>query len=158
MITIIILNYQTVLKKVMTVKKIMPGGSVANSLYTLSQFDIPTSFIGKIADDETGNTFKSVLQGVGMNVQTKQVNEGITGECLVLISPDHERTMYTHLGVSSNLNINDINEDNIMNCEYLLIEGYLVTSDSTRNVANHCLNIASNNNIKKIITLSDPNQ
>ena len=67
-------------------KKIMPGGSVANSLYTLSQFDIPTSFIGKIADDETGNTFKSVLQGVGMNVQTKQVNEGITGECLVLIS------------------------------------------------------------------------
>ena len=117
------------LKKSHDMKKIMPGGSVANSLYTLSQFEIATSFIGKIADDDTGNTFKSVLQGVGMNVQTKQVNEGITGECLVLITPDHERTMYTHLGVSSNLNVNDINENNIMNCEYLLIEGYLVTSE-----------------------------
>ncbi|MEK9793563.1 MAG: adenosine kinase [Gammaproteobacteria bacterium] len=145
------------LKKSHDVKKIMPGGSVANSLYTLSQFEIATSFIGKIADDDTGNTFKNILQDVGMNVQTKQVNEGITGECLVLITPDHERTMYTHLGVSSNLSVNDINENNIMNCEYLLIEGYLVTSGSTQNVANHCLNIASNNNIKKIITLSDPN-
>ena len=66
--------------------------------------------------------------------------------------------MYTHLGVSSNLSVNDINENNIMNCEYLLLKVTLLHPDSTQNAAlNHCLNIASNNNIKKIITLSDPN-
>ncbi len=151
------IKLSNILKETYGIKKIMPGGSVANSLYTLSQFEITTSFIGKIANDETGNAFKSVLQNVGMNVQTKQVNDGITGECLVLITPDYERTMYTHLGVSSSLCINDINENDIVNSEYLLVEGYLVTSNDTKNVANHCLKIASNNNIKKIITLSDPN-
>ena len=70
---------------------------------------------------------------------------------------DHERTMYTYLGVSSDLSKKDISKESIINSEYLLIEGYLVTSDETKNVALHCLDIANENNIKKIITLSDPN-
>ncbi len=139
------------------VVKMMPGGSVANSLYTLSQFKVNTSFIGKVSDDEIGNTFIESLQEVGMNIDIMRVNKGITGECLVLITPDHERTMYTHLGVSSELRTEDINPEIIKSSEYLLIEGYLVTSEETKNVASYCLDIATKNRIKKIITLSDPN-
>jgi fructokinase len=92
-----------------------------------------------------------------MKSAIKQVDSGISGECIVLITPDHERTMYTYLGVSSDLSKEDISKESIINSEYLLIEGYLVTSDETKNVALHCLDIANENNIKKIITLSDPN-
>ena len=138
------------------VKK-MPGGSVANSLYTLAQFDVEVSFTGRISKDDVGDSFISTLHNIGMKTIVKQVDHGLTGECIVLITPDHERTMYTHLGVSSELCIDDIDKNSIVNSEYLLIEGYLVTSKNTLDAANYCLDIAENNNVKKIITLSDPN-
>ena len=137
--------------------KMMPGGSVANSLYTLSQFSIDVSFIGKVSDDDKGKSFIKLLDDVGMDAHIIKSNKGITGECLVLITPDYERTMYTHLGVSSDLSLVDIDEETVKSSEYLLIEGYLVTSEKTKDVAKLCLDIASKNNIKKIITLSDPN-
>ena len=137
--------------------KMMPGGSVANSLYTLSQFGTGVSFIGRVSDDSTGDAFINSLKNTGVQVNINQVDNGITGECLVLITPDHERTMYTHLGVSSELDLNDINQAVIKDSEYLLVEGYLVTSEETKNVANYSLDIATKHGVKKIITLSDPN-
>ena len=137
--------------------KIMPGGSVANSLYALAQFGQNVTFTGRVSKDNIGATFEESLKFVGMQSAIKQVEGGITGECIVLITPDRERTMYTYLGVSSDLSIEDISKEAIMKSEYLLIEGYLVTSDETNNVAKYCLDIANENNIKKIITLSDPN-
>tara|TARA_B100001093_G_C26847053_1_gene1023345 strand:- start:1979 stop:2971 length:993 start_codon:yes stop_codon:yes gene_type:complete len=139
------------------VVKMMPGGSVANSLYALAQFGENVTFSGRISRDNVGTTFEESLKFVGMQSAIKQVNNGITGECIVLITPDHERTMYTYLGVSSDLSIGDISKEAIIDSEYLLIEGYLVTSKETNNVAKYCLDIANENNIKKIITLSDPN-
>ena len=137
--------------------KMMPGGSVANSLYTLSQFGADVSFIGRVSDDTTGDAFIDSLENTGVRVNINQVDNGITGECLVLITPDHERTMYTHLGVSSELSVEDINQAVIKDSEYLLVEGYLVTSEETQNVASYSLDIATKHGIKKIITLSDPN-
>ena len=137
--------------------KMMPGGSVANSLYTLSQFGADVSFIGRVSDDTTGDAFIDSLENTGVRVNINQVDNGITGECLVLITPDHERTMYTHLGVSSELSVEDINQSVIKDSEYLLVEGYLVTSEETHNVASYSLDIATKYGIKKIITLSDPN-
>ena len=145
------------LKKKHGVVKMMPGGSVANSLYTLAQFGEDVTFTGRVSKDNVGATFEESLKFVGMRSAIKQVESGISGECIVLITPDHERTMYTYLGVSSDLSKEDISKESIINSEYLLIEGYLVTSDETKNVALHCLDIANENNIKKIITLSDPN-
>ena len=145
------------LKKTHGVVKMMPGGSVANSLYTMSQFGLDVSFTGKVSSDKVGTSFISSLRNIGMQTDVNQITKGITGECLVLITPDHERTMYTHLGVSSELNKEDIIEQSILNSEYVLIEGYLVTSTETKDVASYCLDIATKNNIKKIITLSDPN-
>ena len=145
------------LKKTHGTVKMMPGGSVANSLYTLSQFGADVSFIGRVSDDTTGDAFINSLENTGVRVNIKQVDNGITGECLVLITPDYERTMYTHLGVSSQLNLEDINQDVIKDSEYLLVEGYLVTSEETKNVASYSLDIATKHRVKKIITLSDPN-
>ena len=145
------------LKEKYGVVKMMPGGSVANSLYALAQFGENVTFSGRISRDNVGATFEESLKFIGMQSAIKQVDNGITGECIVMITPDHERTMYTYLGVSSDLSIEDISKEAIMESEYLLIEGYLVTSDETNNVAKYCLDIASENNIKKIITLSDPN-
>ncbi len=145
------------LKKTHGIVKKMPGGSVANSLFTISQFGLDVSFTGRVSNDDVGNIFIKSLKDVGMDVFINQVDHGITGECIVLITPDHERTMYTHLGVSSELCIDDINRDMIINSEYLLIEGYLVTSDNTKYAALKSLDIATENNVKKIITLSDPN-
>ncbi len=145
------------LKKTHGIVKKMPGGSVANSLYTISQFGFNVSFTGRVSNDEVGNSFIKSLNDIGMEVIINQVNHGITGECLVLITPDYERTMYTHLGVSSELCVNDVKKDAIVSSQYLLVEGYLVTSGHTKDAALHSLDIATDNNIKKIITLSDPN-
>ena len=145
------------LKKTHGAVNMMPGGSVANSLYTLSQFGSDVSFIGRVSDDTTGDAFIKSLEKTGVRVNIHQVDNGITGECLVLITPDHERTMYTHLGVSSQLNIEDINQGVIKDSEYLLVEGYLVTSEETMNVASYSMDIATIHGVKKIITLSDPN-
>jgi sugar/nucleoside kinase (ribokinase family) len=147
----------TELKKKHGVVKMMPGGSVANSLYALTQFGESVSFTGRVSKDGVGATFEESLKFIGMHSAVKQVSNGTTGECIVLITPDHERTMYTYLGVSSDLSKEDVSDNLLVNSEFLLIEGYLVTSDSTKNVAKHCLDIATQNNIKKIITLSDPN-
>ena len=114
------------------VVKMMPGGSVANSLYTLSQFGVKVSFIGKVSDDYTGKTFVKSLKDIGIETSFRTTKTGITGECLVLITPDYERTMYTYLGVSSDIRQSDINSEVIDNAEYLLIEGYLVTSKDTK--------------------------
>ena len=77
--------------------KMMPGGSVANSLYTLSQFGAEVSFIGRVSDDTRGDAFIDSLKNIGVRVNINQVDNGITGECLVLITPDYERTMYLSL-------------------------------------------------------------
>ena len=151
------INLSNVLKRTHGIVKKMPGGSVANSLFTISQFGLDVSFTGRVSHDDVGNTFINSLKDVGMEVIINQVQHGITGECIVLITPDHERTMYTHLGVSSELDINDINKHAIISSEYLLIEGYLVTSKNTKDAAIYSLDVATENNVKKIITLSDPN-
>jgi sugar/nucleoside kinase (ribokinase family) len=135
----------------------MPGGSVANSLYALAQFGENVSFTGRVSKDNVGATFEESLKFVGMHSAIKQVESGTTGECIVLITPDYERTMYTYLGVSSDLSKEDISKDVILKSEYILIEGYLVTSENTNTVAKYCLDIAHEHNIKKVITLSDPN-
>jgi sugar/nucleoside kinase (ribokinase family) len=145
------------LKKKHGVVKMMPGGSVANSLYALAQFGENVSFTGRVSKDNVGATFEESLKFVGMHSAIKQVESGTTGECIVLITPDYERTMYTYLGVSSDLSKEDISKDVILKSEYILIEGYLVTSENTNTVAKYCLDIAHEHNIKKVITLSDPN-
>ena len=143
--------------KIRPPEKIVPGGSVANSVFAMAQYDDKVCFSGKVSDDESGRNFIECLNESGVETFINKLNQNRSGECLVLITPDNERTMNTFLGSSSQLSINDIDDQSIKDSQYLLIEGYLVSSEETMNVSLSALDVARKNNIKTVITLSDPN-
>ena len=145
------------LKNKIKSKKIMPGGSVANSIYAMAKFGNNVCFSGKVSNDDSGNKFIKSIEDSGIQSDVQKIDSGSSGECLVLITPDNERTMNTYLGSSSMLEQNDISRDLIASSKYLLIEGYLVSNDRTLSVCNNAVDISHETNTKIVITLSDPN-
>ena len=138
-------------------KKRSGGGSAANTLYALSQFGGNAYFAGKVANDETGDFY--VEQLGHHNIETNLGDErdhGTTGRCLVMISPDAERTMHTFLGVSEEVSVHDVHEDAIKASEYVYIEGYLVTSPSAKEAAKELKRVAETHGVKTAMTFSDP--
>ena len=147
----------TFLKNIRPPEKIVPGGSVANSIYAMAQFNDNVCFSGKVSDDGTGDNFINCLIDSNVQSHVNKTKDQKSGECLVLITPDNERTMNTYLGSSALLEIGDINKDAINESEYILIEGYLVTSEKTLEVSMAALEYAKKAGSKTVITLSDPN-
>ena len=150
-------NIHNFLKNIRPPEKVVPGGSVANSVYAMSQFGSKVCFSGKVSNDKTGNDFIDCLIESGINTFVEKSNESQSGECLVLITPDNERTMNTFLGSSSLLGIEDLDLNALISSEYLLVEGYLVSSEQTLEVSKFALEQAKKNDTKTILTLSDPN-
>ena len=102
------------------------GGSVANSIVGLSQLDNNVGFIGKINNDSLGAKYEEGLLRENVKYLYKKKDENLpTGTCLILITPDSERTMCTFLGTSGKINENDIDPQIIKNSEILFLEGYL---------------------------------
>ena len=97
------------LKNIRPPEKIVPGGSVANSVYAMAQFNDKVCFSGKVSDDTTGDSFINSLIDSGVDSYVNKINKEQSGECLVLITPDNERTMNTYLGSSALLDKKDIN-------------------------------------------------
>ena len=116
-------------KKLLTSLKIeetISGGSVANSIVGLSQLGNQVGFIGKISNDELGKKYEDGLKKERVKYLYKKKQEEIpTGSCLILITPDSERTMCTFLGTAGRINDNDIKEEDIKNAEMVFLEGYL---------------------------------
>lgn len=139
------------------IKKRAGGGSAANTLYALSQFGGNAYFSCKVADDETGNFY---LEQLGQhNIQTNtncQRGSGTTGRCLVMISPDAERTMLTYLGVSAEISMAEIDFSAVQESGYIYLEGYLVTSPSAKMAITDLKQYAEQNHIKTAMTFSDP--
>ncbi len=117
------------LKKLLSTLKIeetVSGGSVANSIVGLSQLGNKVGFIGKISDDELGNKYEEGLKKENVDFFYSKKKERIpTGTCLILITPDSERTMITFLGTAGKINENDIDKDAVKKSEILFLEGYL---------------------------------
>ena len=91
------------------IKKTVSGGSVANSIVGLSQLKNDVGFIGKISDDELGGKYEEGLKKENVKYFYKKKHEELpTGTCLILITPDSERTMYTYLGTAGKINKTDI--------------------------------------------------
>ena len=89
----------------------------------------------------------------GVTTKLDQIKgEGVTGKCLVMVTNDAERTMNTYLGITSDFSENDLHLEELKNSEYLYIEGYLVTSDASRNAALKAREVASHNNVKTAFT------
>ncbi|PCI04760.1 MAG: adenosine kinase [Gammaproteobacteria bacterium] len=133
------------------------GGSAANTLIAISSMGGSSYYSCKVADDELGQFYLNDLKtaGVVCNMNGKKKG-GITGKCLVMITPDAERTMHTFLGVSSELSPYEINEDAIKNASFCYMEGYLTTSESGKAANIETRKIAQKNNIKTALTFSDP--
>ena len=136
---------------------IQSGGSVTNSVYTLSQLGGSSFLSFLISDDEYGNLFLDDIRK--SNVFTADENyyfgPGMTGSCLVLTTPDAERTMNTCLAVSSNYSIDNVSFDDLSLSKYLYIEGYLVTSDKAVDAIEKSISYCRENDIKIALTFSD---
>ncbi len=146
-----------ILTKKYGIKKQAGGGSAANTLYAVSQFGGKAFFSCKVASDETGDFFLKELgdQKIQTNSQT-QCDDGLTGRCLIMISPDAERTMHTYLGVSETISEQELDLGAAKSSEYIYIEGYFVTSPSAKSAAIELKQFAEKNQIKTAMTFSDP--
>ena len=152
---------QTVLLERLTarfaLKKRAGGGSAANTMYAISQFGGTCFYSCKVASDDYGDFY---LQELGdLNIHTNLGAErdyGVTGKCLVMVSPDAERTMLTCLGISEQLSPAELNLEAIRDAQYVYLEGYLVTSDTGRQACIDARKVAEANGVKTSITLSDP--
>ena len=108
------------------IEKTISGGSVANSIVGLSQLGNEVGFIGKISDDEFGEKYEIGLKNENVEyIYSKKKEELPTGTCLILITPDSERTMCTFLGTAGKINEKDVNEKAIKNSQMIFLEGYL---------------------------------
>ena len=140
------------LLKNLKIEKTVSGGSVANSIVGISQLGDKSGFIGKISDDEFGTNYEEGLKKENVEYfYSKKKEELPTGTCLILVTPDSERTMCTFLGTAGKINENDISSDVIKNSEIILLEGYLWDEGEPRKAFDKAIN-----NAKRVaMSLSD---
>ena len=118
-------EFQSLLKN-LKIEKTVSGGSVANSIVGLSQLGNEVGFIGKVSDDELGGKYEEGLKKENVEYfYNKKKEELPTGTCLILVTPDSERTMCTFLGTAGKVNENDVSLEAIKKSEIILLEGYL---------------------------------
>jgi len=128
------------------------GGSVANSIVGLSQLGNKVSFIGKVSDDDLGQKYEQGLKKEKVEYCYKKKEESLpTGTCLILITPDSERTMCTFLGTAGKINKNDIDVDAIKNSKMTFLEGYLWDEGEPKEAFNEAIKYSN----KTAMSLSD---
>ena len=134
------------------IEKTIAGGSVANSIVGLAQLKNDVSFIGKINDDKFGLSYEKSLISENVKYYYSKKKENIpTGICLILITPDSERTMCTFLGISGKITPDDLKDDEIKKSEIIFLEGYLWDEGSPKNTFAKALSLKN----KSAMTLSD---
>ena len=138
-------------------KKRACGGSAANTIIGASYFGAKTFYSCNVANDEAGDFYMQDMAAAGVDTNLSADRDaGVTGKCLVMVTPDAERTMNTYLGITTNLEQKHIDETALLDSEYAYIEGYLVTSDLSREAAIAVRKLAEKNGIKTALTFSDP--
>jgi len=123
------------------------GGSAANTVVAVSQFGGNSYYCFRVANDELGQFYLKDLQdsGVDSKLTAQNLEEGITGKCLVMVTEDSERTMNTFLGITQNFSVKDINDAAIKDSKYLFVEGYLITSENGKTAMKHAKKLAEEN-------------
>ena len=142
-------------KKLLTslkIEKTVSGGSVANSIVGLSQLGTKVGFIGKVSDDEFGTKYEEGLRKENVDYfYSKKKEELPTGTCLILVTPDSERTMCTFLGTAGKINENDVSSDAIKKSDIIFLEGYLWDEGEPKKAFDKAINEAN----KVAMSLSD---
>lgn len=135
------------------------GGSGANSIIAASNFGASAFYSCKVASDDNGDFYLHDMQAAGVSTNFSSADHreaGTTGRCLVLITPDAERSMNSYLGISEGLSVEHLNQEAIAASEYVYLEGYLVTSPTGRAAAVRTREIAEANDVKTALSFSDP--
>lgn len=132
------------------------GGSAANTIIGASYFGAKCFYSCRVGNDDNGEFYLNDMQRAGVRCNRYDDQTPGTGKCLVLITPDAERTMLTHLGISETLCERAIDEDALKQSRYAYIEGYLVTSPTGRAAAIKLRKLAEACGVKTAISLSDP--
>tara|TARA_B100000780_G_scaffold278188_1_gene250917 strand:+ start:1115 stop:2044 length:930 start_codon:yes stop_codon:yes gene_type:complete len=136
----------------LNIETTVAGGSVANSIVGLSRLKNKVSFIGKVSDDKLGNEYETSLTDQQVKYcYNKKLEDIPTGTCLILITPDSERTMCTFLGIAGLIAPNDIDENFIKQSELIFLEGYLWDEGEPKAAFNKALKLAN----KSAMSLSD---
>ncbi|MDA9233912.1 adenosine kinase [Candidatus Pelagibacter sp.] len=134
------------------IEKTVSGGSVANSIVGLSQLKNKVGFIGKVCDDDLGSKYEEGLKKENVEYfYSKKKEELPTGTCLILITPDSERTMCTFLGTAGKINENDVSTSAIKQSDIILLEGYLWDEGDPKKAFDKAINNAN----KVAMSLSD---
>ena len=134
------------------IEKTVSGGSVANSIVGISQLGNKAGFIGKISDDEFGSNYEEGLKKENVEYFYSKKKEKLpTGTCLILVTPDSERTMCTFLGTAGKINENDVSSDAIKKSEIIFLEGYLWDEGEPKKAFDKAINNAN----KVAMSLSD---
>jgi len=140
------------LLKNLKIEKTVSGGSVANSIVGLSQLGNQVGFIGKVSDDEFGGKYEEGLKKENVDYFYSKKKEKLpTGTCLILVTPDSERTMCTFLGTAGKINENDVSNEAIKKSELIFLEGYLWDEGEPKKAFNKAINNAN----KVAMSLSD---
>jgi fructokinase len=134
------------------IEKTVSGGSVANSIVGLSQLGDKVGFIGKVSDDNIGDKYEKGLKKENVEYfYSKKKEELPTGTCLILVTPDSERTMCTFLGTAGKINENDVNSEAVKKSEIIFLEGYLWDEGEPKKAFDKAINNAN----KVAMSLSD---
>jgi sugar/nucleoside kinase (ribokinase family) len=131
------------------------GGSAANTIAGVADLGGSAAYCGRVGDDELGSFYRDDLLELGVRLSGR-VSTGHTGTSCVLITPDAQRTMLTHLGSSSELGPEDVTAEALRGARYVYVEGYLFTGESTSAAALRAIELAKSNGSKVALTVSDP--
>jgi sugar/nucleoside kinase (ribokinase family) len=134
----------------------MSGGSAANTMCGVASFGGRAAYLGKVSDDELGDVFGHDLLAVGVTFRPGARTEGVpTGRCIIVVTPDAQRTMNTYLGVSSLLCVPDVDERTVAEGTVLYMEGYLYDRDDAKEAFRHAARVAHDHGRAVSLTLSD---
>jgi len=134
----------------------MSGGSAANTMCGVASFGGKAAYVGKVTDDELGNAFGHDLLAVGVQFRPgDHRNEIPTGRCIIVVTPDAERTMNTYLGASSMLGVDDLDDASIAGGKVLYMEGYLYDRPEAKQAFRHAAGVAHDAGRLVSLTLSD---
>ena len=136
---------------------ITSGGSVCNTVHELNFGSHEASFYGKVSDDEYGNAFIQDLEKANISFKgVSRKSDLPTGCCNILVSPDGERTMATHIGIGSQLQPDEVSENILDNIDHMYMESYLWDHELTKKTLKKFGDIAKSKNIEISLSLSDP--
>lgn len=136
---------------------ITSGGSVCNTIHELNYTSHEAAFYGKVSEDEYGQAFIQDLEKARISYKgVIKKNDLPTGCCNILVSPDGERTMATHIGIGSQLHPNELSEESLQGIDHIYMESYLWDHDLTKQTLKKVGTIAKAMNIETSLSLSDP--